>query len=177
MYCTQSVTNRTMVQYFDVSNNTVPSNTVYVNFIVCKYSLHFNNGAGICNSTLNMVFRSSHCEHWYWIHQSSGSSLSMSNSNMKWFSFLVIILGFTSRKSLAGLVVGSSSKKYGESSNVRNAVSFFFTIFSYFKYNVTPVSNFFGIIIILNPYFILKMLKNLSTAGYSSYVLWIEYCT
>ena len=95
---------------------------MYVNFIVCKRSLHFYASAGICNSTLNVVFLSSQCEHWYWIHQLSGSSLSMYNSTMKWFSFLVIILGFTSGKSL---VVGSTSNKYEESSNVRNAVIFF----------------------------------------------------
>ena len=163
--------NITMLQYFNVSNNIVPSNTVYVNFIVCKRSLCFNAGAGICNCTLNMMFRSPHCEHQCWIHQSSGSSLSMYNSTMKWFSFFVIILGFTSRKSLAGLVVGSISNKYEESFNVRNAVSFFCTIFSYFKYNVTLVLSFFGIIIILNTYFILKIFKNLVVTGYHSYVL------
>ena len=33
MYCTESVTNKSMVQYLNVSNNTVPNNTRHINFM------------------------------------------------------------------------------------------------------------------------------------------------
>ena len=50
----------------------------------------------------------------------------MYNSTMRWFSFLLINLVFTSRKSLAGLVTGFLLDKYEEFSNIKAAVSFFF---------------------------------------------------
>ena len=101
----------------------------------------------------------------------------MYTGTMKWFSFLVIILGLTSRKSLAGLVIGAASNKYEESSNVRNAVSFSSTTLRYFKYNVTAVSNFFGFIIILNPHLISKIFKHLVVARCHSHILSTELYT
>ena len=47
----------------------------------------------------------------------------MYNSTMTWFPFLLIISVFTSRKSLAGIVIESSLDKYEESSHIKAAVS------------------------------------------------------
>ena len=91
---------------------------------------------GIYNCILNMMFRGSHYEHSYWIRQSSGSSLSMYYTTMKLSSFLIIILGFTLRKSLAGLVISSSSDKYDEFSIVKAAVSIFFKFYCFQTFKV-----------------------------------------
>ena len=88
--------------------------------------------------------------------------VSMYYSTMKLSSFLIIILGFTLRKSLAGLVISSSSDKYDEFSIVKAAVSifFYFTVFKPLKYNVTLNSNFFRISIKLKPFLSRKIFKD-----------------
>ena len=92
---------------------------------------------------LNTIFRSSNNKHSSWIHRSSGSSHLIHNSTMAKFSaFLVILLVFTSRKSLARLVIESFTDEYGESSIIEAVlVSFFsFTIFKPLKYSFMSVT-------------------------------------
>ena len=49
----------TIVQCLNVRNNTVPSNTLRINFIVCKCSPCFNASAGYLQLYLDTMFRSS----------------------------------------------------------------------------------------------------------------------